>query len=79
VVVVCLFVCLLIFNLHVFPVDNIALLLNQTSDLVRTFVFNTTTFIAENDRLIGEIDDIISGLAGIHNSLSRVTAPPVFY
>ena len=56
-----------------FPVGTIALLLNQTRDMVPKFEFNTTTFIAENDRLIGEIDDIISGLSDIHRRLNRVT------
>ncbi len=46
--------------------------LNETQEVVNEFVFNVTTFIDENDRIISQIDEIIAGLADIHESINNV-------
>ena len=46
--------------------------LNSTRDRAAAFVFNTSSFISENDRLIDQIDGIITGLAEMHNRLNTV-------
>lgn len=53
-------------------VPSVELFLNATREAVDQFVFNISTFIAENDRIIGEIDDIIAGLADIHSRVNKV-------
>ena len=53
-------------------VGSIGLFLNATRDAVDQFVFNVTSFIAENERIIAEIDDIIAGLADIHSRVNKV-------
>ena len=55
-----------------YSVDSIRLFLNETQASVNEFVFNVTTFIDENDRIIRQIDDIIAGLADIHNQVNLV-------
>lgn len=53
-------------------VESIGVFLNVTREAVTQFVFNVSAFIAENDRIIGEIDDIIAGLADIHSRVNKV-------
>ena len=53
-------------------VDSIEMFLNATQETVTQFVFNTSAFIAENERIISEIDDIIASLADIHSRVNRV-------
>lgn len=47
--------------------------LNATREAVDQFVFNVSAFVAENERIIGEIDAIISGLADIHDRVNKVS------
>lgn len=58
-----------------YAVDSIELFLNATRERVSEFMFNTTTFIAENDRIISEIDDLIAGLADVHSRVNKVRGP----
>lgn len=59
-------------SLNLVSVGSIELFLNATQEAVNQFVFNVSAFIAENERIIDEIDDIIAGLADIHSRVNKV-------
>ena len=59
--------------LYYISVESISMFLNATREAVEQFTFNITTFISENERIISEIDDIIAGLADIHERANAVS------
>ena len=54
-------------------VPSIRLFLNETQEAIDDFIFNVTTFIDENERIISEIDELIAGLADIHERINSVS------
>ena len=53
-------------------VFSISTFLNATRVAGEAFKVNVSQFIAENDRIITEIDTLIAGLGDIHSRINRV-------
>ena len=57
---------------NTFTVENAELFINVTRRAVDKFSANVSAFVAENTRIIEEIDTIIASLGDIHTRINMV-------